>query len=228
MHTAMTIKICGITRVEDALVALSAGADHLGLILAPSKRRLSLDAATAIAQAVGDPARVVVLVMDQPIDDVVTWTTAIGAGCVQLHGAESASAIAELTQRLPETRIIRAWPVTGSRNWEDLRAHLDETHAAGGRIDVLILDAPKGGAHPGYDALAEVARQVRPAVPAIWCAGGLRPDNLEEAVPPGVYDGVDVASGVETSPGIKSAGLVQRFIAVARGLFPAGGDVAGA
>ncbi len=107
----------------------------------------------------------------------------------------------------------------------ELAEYLAAARAAAVPLAVLILDAPKGGPHPGFAALAALARTVTERPPEVWCAGGLTPENVAAACAAGPFDGVDVAGGVERAPGHKDAARVARFVAAVRGTQrPAAGD----
>lgn len=216
----MRVKICGIARLADAQAASAAGADFIGLIRAPSPRAAPPELARAVIATLSDDVTPVLLFRDQPLTVVAEEIAASGARWVQLHGSESSAFVAELVQRFPALQIIRAWSVTDRASAGELAAELAALDAAGGRVAVVLLDAPKGGRHPGYAALASVAQQLAAQKLEIWCAGALTPQNLPDAVPPGVFDGVDVARGVEAAPGEKDPTAIREFIAAARRLAP--------
>lgn len=214
----MHVKICGITNVEDARQAARCGADFVGLVLATSARRVTVDAARDVAAAVPAATQPVLLFRDAPLDDVLAALKTTGCAWVQLHGHEPVKYLAELPRRRPGIHLIRAWEVASLRAGDELADYLRQAGTAGARIDVIILDAPKGGPHPGYERLGDISLQYRERPPEIWCAGGLTPSNLATAVGSGRYDGVDVASGVESQPGIKDHAALRRFVAAAKRL----------
>ena len=214
----MRVKICGITRPEDAREAAHCGADFIGLIRAPSARRVTVATARQVIAALPEHVQPVLLFRDAPLDEVTAAVDATGGDWVQLHGREPVAYLAELAARRPALRLIRAWEVTAEQADDDLAAYLQQAGAVNLRIDVVILDAPKGGAHPGYERLARISRRCRQRPPEIWCAGGLTPKNVAAAIAQGRYDGVDVASGVESSPGIKDHAALRAFIETARQL----------
>ena len=217
----MQVKICGITRIADASAAAEAGADFIGLIRAPGGRQVALSAAREIVASLPAATQPVLLFRDQPRAEVVADVRAVGAGWVQLHGRESATYLADLAADLPGIQLIRACEIAGSQSAASLAAHLGECHEEGAPVRVVILDAPKGGPHPGYDCLAEIAQALGPLGLRVWCAGGLTPDNLASAVLPGTFHGVDVARGVESAVGVKDHEAVRRFVAAARLIPPA-------
>jgi phosphoribosylanthranilate isomerase len=196
------VKICGITRLEDALAAVEAGADAVGFNLWPgSKRHVPLGRAVEIAAALPPGVlRVAVFVQASP-DQVRAAVGAIGLGAVQLHGDEDPADYTEV----------------GAPLWQVLRIGSSLPISVSARAAELLLDARVdgfGGSGRSFDwSLARGARRF--GVP-FWVAGGLSPTNVGEAVRRAAPDGVDVASGVESSPGVKDAGLVRAFVAAVR------------
>lgn len=211
----MHVKICGITNVDDAREAARCGADFVGLILAASRRQITVDVAKDVVVAVPE-TRPVLLFRDAPLDNVLAALEATDCAWVQLHGHEPATYLGELVRRRPGLHLIRAWEVALPDDGDKLAGYLREAEKASIRIDAVILDAPKGGPHPGYERLGDISIRCYPRPPEVWCAGGLTPANLATAVKTGRYDGVDVASGVESQPGIKDHAALRQFIAAAK------------
>lgn len=220
-HSRLTVKICGLRDAATACAVAAAGADYVGLIRAASPRQVELPAAAQIVAALPPTTHAVLLFRDQPADEIVAALRTTGARWLQLHGDESPALVAEVAAAVPDLRVIRAWEVRDPSSAAAVRRHVDAVRAAGAAIDVLLLDAPKGGPHPGYACLADVARALRPLGAALWCAGGLTPENLADAVPAGTFHGVDVARGVERSPGVKDPTAIARFITTAHRIAPA-------
>ena len=214
----MRVKICGITNVDDARAAARAGADFIGLIRAPSVRQVSVERVRQIIAVLPTTTQPVLLFRDAPVEDVLAALEDTGCTWVQLHGREPVSYLHELLTRRPPTRLIRAWEVAGARAGAELTEYLRQAGERAVSIDMVILDAPKGGPHPGYDCLGDVSRQMPESPPEIWCAGGLTPANLTAAVAGGRYAGVDVASGIEARPGQKDHTALRQFIATAKRL----------
>lgn len=212
----MRIKICGITNETDAHLAIAAGADYLGLIRADSRRQIDAAGAAEIVRHIADRVPAVLVFRNAPFDEIDADLGTTRAAGVQLHGAEPASLVIRLRRTHPTIMLIRAWEVHGPESGAALAEQLVELASDDALPDVVLLDAPKGGAHPGYDTLAAVADQIRSRGPVVWCAGGLTAENVEAAIAGHRYDGVDVASGVETTPGQKDADAVRRFIATVR------------
>jgi phosphoribosylanthranilate isomerase len=201
------VKICGITNAEDALAAVEAGADLLGFnFYARSPRHVSPRDARLVAEELPDGvARVGVFVNEGEPKAVLRAASESGVGAAQLHGDETP----EFCARLGGISVIKALRV--GRGFSVERALLYKT-------DALLLDAHVEGAWGGTGQTFDwaVARPVREAVPKLFLAGGLTPENVAGAVRAVRPFAVDVCSGVETSPGRKSFRLMRRFVEAVR------------
>ncbi|MCB9596437.1 MAG: phosphoribosylanthranilate isomerase [Sandaracinaceae bacterium] len=193
------VKVCGLTSVEQAVACADLGVDAIGLNFWPRSARRCEDAIAAeIARALGDRVRLVAVVVDASAARVEA-IRAVGVRWIQLHGAESPE---DLARWLPEA--FKA-------------VHLDRgpVPAFGGDellVDARVGDLPGGtGVTCDWGAAAALARTRK-----LWLAGGLTPDNVGAAIAAVRPFGVDVASGVEASPGVKDLDLVRRFVANAR------------
>lgn len=209
----MEVKVCGLTRPSDVAAATSAGAGWLGFnFFPPSPRALTLDAARDLLAATpAGPVRVALTV--DADDALIDAITALGVDMHQLHGAESPQRVAAVRARtgLPVMKVV------GIRDAGDVAA-LDTYSAV---ADRLLVDAkpPEGATRPGGNAVAFDWRLIagrRWALP--WMlAGGLTAENVAEAGRLTGASAVDVASGVESAPGIKDPALIGAFMAAARG-----------
>lgn len=202
----MLIKICGITRAEDAAAAVEAGASALGFVFwEQSPRFVEPAVAAGIAARLPGGVLPVGVFVDAPIETVARIAGEVGLGAVQLHGSETAE----------QARTL-AWPVYRSATLDDA-ADLRETWPP---ETVLLLDAHDPVWRGGTGRTVDWRRAARLAVGGrVVLAGGLTPDNVAEAI--GVVRpwGVDVSSGVEEAPGRKSADKVARFVGNARRAF---------
>jgi phosphoribosylanthranilate isomerase len=212
----MFVKICGITTLGDAQAAAAAGADFVGLIRAASPRQVTLEVARAIAESLPPHTRPVLLYRDAPVAEVVAGVGATGINCVQLHGAEFVTYVEDLLGRCADLRLIKAWEVRGPDAADGLCAYLAAARRADLALEAVILDTPKGEPHPGFACLGEVAHRCRHAETRIFCAGGVTPENVRAALACGPFDGVDVARGVESRPGVKDHAVLRRFVEQAR------------
>jgi phosphoribosylanthranilate isomerase len=203
------VKICGITRPEDAELAASLGAWAIGFILWPqSKRHADPAIAAGIARALRRRVELVGVFVNPTLDEVVQATEGIGLTHLQLHGDEGPSFCAAVSQRtgLP---VIKA---LGVGSGADILA-AERYHT-----DFHLLDAAAGAAYGGtgrtwdYDLLA----RRRSRTPVIL-SGGLTPDNVAEAITAVRPWAVDVSSGVEAAPGVKDPAKVEAFVIAGQG-----------
>lgn len=202
----MKVKICGITRAQDALLASDLGASAIGFVFWPkSPRYVDPVEATAIAaQLPADVAPIGVFV-DPSLDEVRQVVDQVGLAAVQLHGDEPSAAYREWPYR-----VIKAIAVRGATT-------VDIARAVPAGVTVLLDaadDERKGGTGRTSDWL--VARSIA-AQRRTFLAGGLRPSNVAEAIRVVSPYGLDVSSGVEAAPGRKDpARLRALFDEVAR------------
>jgi len=204
------VKICGITRHEDAEQAAALGAWAIGFILWPQSKRVADPAVAAgIARALRRRVETVGVFVNPTLDEVAHAVDGIGITHVQLHGDEGPSFCTAVAQRtgLP---VIKALGV-GSR--ADILAA--ERYHTG----FHLLDAAAGAAYGGTGRTWDwdLAAQRRSQVPLIL-SGGLTPDNVADGIAAVRPWGVDVASGVEAEPGIKDAAKMEAFFAAATGV----------
>jgi phosphoribosylanthranilate isomerase len=207
----MKIKICGVTRPDDAAMVAAAGADFIGLNFWPSsKRYLPLERAPAVAAAArgSGAARLVGVFVNAGVDDIAAIARSIALDVIQLHGDEPVDEAAAVVQATG----CALWKVIAVGGLDDL-ARLDAWPA-----DAILLDAPtagRGGAGKVFDwTLARDARRMYPTRRFVL-AGGLGPDNVRAAIEAVSPWAVDVASGVESAPGIKDAARLTAFLAAA-------------
>jgi len=194
------IKLCGIRTVEDALMCAEAGADELGVIFAEkSKRKVTVETARAIRDAVPRTIPIVGVFLGAPLDQVLRTVREADLQAVQLHGAWT------WDETMP---FYAALQVTSEASLEP------RPEAAR-----ILLDGPAGGSGKSFAwSLAKEARERYPEVP-IYVAGGLHSGNVGEAIREAQPDGVDVASGIEDERGFKSQERVLAFVRAAREAF---------
>jgi phosphoribosylanthranilate isomerase len=202
----MIVKICGITRVEDATVAVSLGATAVGFIFWPgSPRRVAPADAAAIGAVLPQEVWKVGVFVDAPADDIRRVIEEARLTAVQLHGNETPAAAAALN-----ARVIKAIALEHVESPEAL----DEWRGV-----PILLDANdpvrKGGTGRTIDwhRAAEMA-----ARHDIILAGGLRPGNVAEAIARVRPSGIDVSSGVEASPGVKDHDKLRSLFEALRGV----------
>jgi phosphoribosylanthranilate isomerase len=197
---APRVKICGLTRLQDAELAVELGAWALGLIFAPgSPRRCRPADAERIAAAMRRRAEVVGVFVNAPLDEVARLHDRVGFSLVQLHGDEGPAYCAEAHRRTG-AGVIKARAI---RNRGDVQA-LDAFREVG----FHLADGPKGGVSQTVDA--ELVRARLSHVPLIL-AGGLTPENVAAAAAAVEPFAVDTASGTEAEPGVKDPERLRAF-----------------
>ena len=197
--TRVRVKICGITRLEDALLAAELGADALGFNLWPgSKRHIDVGVAREIVDRLPPFVTAVGVFVNQPPSEVLTLAAEAGLAAVQLHGDEPWEDVNGYP--LPAVKAVR---LSGRESLLDLHRY---------RVRAYLLDAPGAGFGGSgttcdWQLAAEVAARSN-----VILAGGLTPDNVAEAIRAVRPWAVDVASGVESSPGVKDPEKLRRFV----------------
>ena len=200
----MWIKICGITNEEDALLTVALGADALGFMFAPgSPRQVTPQVVGEILHRLPPGIITVGVFRDEVKERVVEIVNTLGLGGAQLHGREPLSDVRWIRRRVP-------FVIQGFRAGDPALAAV-----ANGPVDIVLIDADEPGGGVVFDwALADA---VPPGV-RLLLAGGLHPENVAAAIQRVRPWGVDVSSGVETTPGsgYKDARKLRMFIEHAR------------
>ena len=198
------VKICGVTSLGDANAAIDAGASAIGLNLATSSRHLSLDRALAIAEATRGRVLRTLIFFDNDDAFIVEAVDLIGADAVQIHGPLSDELLGQLRQR--DLRVIKALAI----GTDDFYGFKD------GIVDAVLVDGatPGSGENHSWDELGERSFEV-----PVIAAGGLNDVNVKNVIANTAVWGVDSASGVESSPGIKDRERMRRFVTNAHDAF---------
>ncbi len=206
----MFVKICGITNEEDALLAVALGADCLGFNFVPgSVRRITPNTAQAIVRRLPHGTVSVGIFKNESPEKIVSTVTQCGLSGAQLHGREPVSEVRWIRKRLPF--VIQAYSADDPQL----------PSASNSPADILLLDASTPGSGNVFDwRLATNA----PSGVRLMIAGGLNPENVSQAIEQLSPYGVDVATGVESSPGKKDAKKMQKFISLAKDLSKASKD----
>jgi phosphoribosylanthranilate isomerase len=217
---SLWIKICGNTSLEDALVAVEAGADALGFVFAPSPRRVTAAEVAAIAPHLPATVEKIGVFVDAGLEEIDAIVRACGLTGVQLHFECAPELPAKLHERLgPDLRILGvAHFVAGAGRTitERIAGHARNPH-----VDAVLVDSRTatavGGTGVAFD-WDEARRTVfgNAGKLKLIAAGGLNPENVAEAIATLRPWGIDVVSGVEAMPGRKDAEKVQAFVARAR------------
>jgi phosphoribosylanthranilate isomerase len=197
------VKVCGVTRVEDALAAAELGADAVGINFFPgSPRFIDAARAAAIVRALPKGVEAVGVFVNEPPERINAITEEVGLHLAQLHGDETPEE-ADLV-RLPVIKAVR------------LEKETDIAAAEKYKVDLFLIDTPSGnwggsGRKGDWKLAAAACRRLRAVL-----AGGLTPDNVAEAIREVNPYGVDVSSGVESAPGVKDREKMKLFIERAR------------
>jgi phosphoribosylanthranilate isomerase len=203
----MFVKICGITNEDDALLATALDADAIGFVFAPSTRQVDVETVRDIVRRLPREVHTIGVFRDERPERIVEVVGRSGLRGVQLHGSEPASEVKWIRERVQF--VIQAF------------AAGDPALAGAGKsaADIILVDSPTPGSGKVFDwQLAEGA----PSGKRILLAGGLTAENVGDAIRLVRPWGVDVSTGVESTPGRKDPGKLRRFVVAAR---EAGNDV---
>ena len=207
----MYIKICGITKLDQAQAIAQMGVNALGFICVPSSPRYI--SASAIAHITASlNLDLVGVFLNASAHEINQTVTQGGLNAVQLHGDESPEFCHQLRSQLDQIKLIKALRV---RNQADLA----QAQLFSNLVDVILLDAydPQMAGGTGKTLDWQMLRDFQPNCDW-WLAGGLSPDNVSEAIALVNPNGIDVSSGVERSAGDKDLIKVQNFLAIAKPL----------
>jgi phosphoribosylanthranilate isomerase len=201
----MNVKICGLTRADDARHAHDLGAWALGFILyPPSKRYITPAALAALCQDLPQGANTTGVFVNQ-MADILNILQQVPFSMIQLHGDETPDDC-RLLRRAFNGKIIKAFrPQTRT----DVEAMADYE----GCVDYFLIDAAVAGAYGGTGQVADwtLALQAKNHQTPLILSGGLQPDNIAEAAKQVQPFALDLASGVEASPGIKDIDKLQKL-----------------
>lgn len=195
------IKICGLTRRDDALRAADLGADALGFVFAPrSRRRADPDVVARLVEELPPFVTVVGVFLDQPAHEVRSVATACRLDVVQLHGSETAAYVEALG-----LKVLKAIALASRDDLALLAAYPG--------LQSFLLDAALGGERGGTGHTFDWSWAVEAkSYGAIVLAGGLHPANVADAVRGVRPWGVDVCSGTEAAPGVKDPEKLLQFV----------------
>jgi len=214
MHR-VRVKIEGLRDAAQAIEVAEMGADAIGLVFAESPRQVTCEQASAVVAALPPWVATVGVFVNEPVEEINETIAATGITNVQLHGDETPDVVGQI-----DVRCIKAFRVK-SQGWADevdaFLAGLDE--AAVANLQAVLLDAYdktiRGGSGRqfNWNMVAEARKVGRFADwPPIILAGGLAPDCVADAIRTVQPWAVDVASGVESAPGVKDMEKVRAFI----------------
>lgn len=185
------VKICGLSTKEAVKTAVSAGADYIGFVFAPSKRQVTLDQATELAKLIPVDVKKVGVFVSPSREELLEAIEKVGLDLVQIHGQVAD----DLFEDLP-CASIQAVQIDG------------DGHVPNSQADYLLFDAPVAGSGQTFDwGRLDTTELSQP----FFIAGGLNEDNVVEAIQHFTPYAVDVSSGVETN-GQKDHEKIRRFI----------------
>jgi len=203
----MRVKICGITRLDQARAVAGLGATDLGFICVPqSARYIGLERLATITQGLqAENLKVgtVGVFVNTRVPEIVQIVEQTGLKTLQLHGQESFTTCQELRHCLPHTEIIKAIRIRQPQDLTLAQSYIDQ-------VDSLLLDAyhPQQYGGTGQTLDWETLKNFRPSCPWLL-AGGINPKNIKIAISLVAPDGIDLSSGVEDRPGIKNLDRVK-------------------
>lgn len=205
MNSNRMIKICGLSTPETISAAIDAGATHIGLVhFEPSPRHVTIEQAAALRKHIGEQAKVVLLTSNLDVLPTGKALEAVRPDIVQLHGRETP----EWAGLLREKGGVEVWKAMGLKD----AGTLERSAKYVGKVDRLLFDAP-AKALPGGNGETfrwELLQGHQHRVP--WAlAGGLTPENVDEAIRATGAELVDTSSGVESEPGVKDMDLIRAF-----------------
>ena len=207
----MYVKICGITKSDQAEAIAEMGVSALGFICVPNTPRY-IDPAQIRIVTNALPASVdrVGVFLDASMAEICQVVRSTGLNCVQLHGGESPEFCHAFKSAIPKIKLIKALRI---RSQESLKQV--DNYCAG--VDAVLLDAydPKLAGGTGKTINWEMLKDFRPNCPW-WLAGGLSPENVAIALQHLQPDGIDVSSGVEIAPGNKDLDRVRQLLEAVR------------
>jgi len=193
------VKICGLTRPVDIAPAIAAGATHLGFIFAPaSPRAVTAEEGVILRRVMPNDVTAVGVFKDQTVEEVLQTAQTVGLQWVQLHGGFETRAIATL--QAEGLRVIWAAPVAPNGTYGELPEN----------ADLILLDTAEGGQFGGTGATFSWQDTPPPSQPFL-IAGGINPHNASRALGALSSAGIDLSSGVEAAPGIKSHALLREL-----------------
>lgn len=205
--TKISVKICGLTQAEQAIAIAEMGVSALGFITVPhSPRYVPAATIAAICRQLPPAVLTVAVVANLDLEELQNLVTTTGVQAVQLHGSESADFCQQVRHVLPNILLIKALRVRSA-------ATLAEIPTYAPIVDRILLDAyhPQqlGGTGQPFDWT--LLKELRVPCPW-WLAGGITPENCRQAIAQTQPQGIDLASGVESQPGVKDLGRVAALL----------------
>jgi len=213
----ISVKICGIERIESLNTAIEHGADYIGFVFyPPSPRNLTLKKAKKLISRVPEHITKVGLFVDPTNSEINNILKDTNLDLIQLHGYESPTRVLDLKDQ-SQLPIIKAIKLADNKDLETAKNYYDVA-------DYLLFDAKAPtnllNALPGGNAISFDWKLLKDAkIPLPWMlAGGLIAENIIEAIEASGANIVDVSSGVEINPGVKDPNLIKKFLTIAKAI----------
>lgn len=199
----MLVKTCGIMTNAAAEEAVQSGVDFIGFVFAPSKRYMTPEQATEIAETIPSSVKKVGVFVNETVENITSIAEKVGLDYIQLHGDESAEFAKQLSYP-----IIKAFPAT-----EESLAKMKDYPC-----DYYLIDSPFGANRGGNGTAFDwnLLKKLNLDTNKLFLAGGLNPENVLQAINMTEPMGVDVSSGIETN-GRKDLSKIKNFISKAKG-----------
>lgn len=204
------VKICGITNLDDALAAVATGADALGFnFYRPSPRYITPQDAREIIEQLPESLLTVGVFVNEESDSVRDIAKEAGLRALQLHGDETP----EYCRDLDDYYVIKTFAVSDSFDIQAAHEY---------KVEAIMLDTKHNNLRGGTGQVFDwsVAQQARPVIPKLFLAGGLSPENVQNAVEIVHPFAVDTCSALEDRPGKKNHERMRVFINTVRGVAP--------
>lgn len=205
------LKVCGVTQPEQARALRDLGVSLLGLNFhPPSPRFVTPELASELVQAWGDGASVVGVFVDRSPEEIFDIAERSGIGVAQLHGDEADETIAIVAARMP---VIKAFRIRDLKSLEAAAAQMERLRHAEVELSAALIDGYSAAAHGGTGVSVgkELVLAAEKLHPKLILAGGLTPENVAERLTWIKPWAVDVASGVESEPGVKRLDAVAEM-----------------
>lgn len=194
----MLVKICGITTSETAEAAAAAGADFIGFVFAASRRKITPESAKMIARSLSSSVKTVGVFVNETVEQMVNIAEYVGLDYLQLHGDEGEAVSKQLPRPVIKAFSVKDKSIKNIMNYP---------------CDYYLIDSPGGGTGKSFDW--KLLDKFNLDASKLILAGGLNPDNVQEAIRVVKPAGVDVSSGVETN-GAKDIKKIKQFIHAAK------------
>ncbi|MEP3480147.1 MAG: phosphoribosylanthranilate isomerase [Fuerstiella sp.] len=218
MSLSIYTKVCGLTQQENTRMVVAAGADAIGLNFYPkSKRFVSLETAVELRKQIPEHVDVVGVFVNRCAEEVIDIAQAVSLTAIQFHGDESVAQMKHVYDCRPSTKIYRAFRL-GHENLKQTIAEVAALEEAGVPLSAVLVDAFVAGEFggTGHQLDHKLIQQLPIDWPPLIVAGGLTADNVADCINAVNPWGVDVASGVESEPGVKTRGKTEQFIRAAK------------